>query len=1045
MLYPQNQNKELDCALFHNPTSEYRGAPFWAWNCKLDKDTILEQIEIMKKMGMGGYHVHVRTGMATEYMSDEFMNFVRTALEKGKKEKMLTWLYDEDRWPSGAAGGLVTKGHPEFRVRYLVFTPDKFDHAANKSGGGIGSVTFIQENAEFIAAYDIRLNTDGTLAAYSRIGKQESADGDKWYAYLVEGSPSGWFNDQTYIDTMNPAAINEFIRTTHEPYAAHFKEDFGGAVPAIFTDEPQIARKSTLGFAHEKKDVFIPWTPDFVDSFKASCGLDIMEGLPELIWNLPDNKASVIRYHYHDHSTERFASAFCDILGSWCGKNGLSLTGHLMHEETLESQTGALGEAMRCYRSFQLPGIDMLCNKHEYNTAKQCQSVARQQGAEGIMSELYGVTGWDFDFRGHKLHGDWQAAMGVTIRVPHLTWMSMRGEAKRDYPACIGYQSPWYDQYTLVEDHFARVNTAMTRGKPIVNVAVIHPIESYWLHWGPSEQTKAIREQLEDNYSKLTETLLFGMIDFDFVSESLLPSLCAAGSNPLKIGEMAYDVVIIPGLHVMRSTTLERVAAFQKAGGRLIFLGECPALVDAVESDAIRSVYEAAEHCNFDAASILSTLEPQRILDVRLENGARTDNIIHQLRHDGNDLWLFAAVGKDPSNHDVDEGAQWFRFTIKGEYKPVLYDTLTGEIGESSIPMAVEYHNGCTIINRWWNMHDSMLLKLLAGDRAISEPCGITSTVPESKPLTFFDKMPVTLQEPNALLLDMAEFALDGEQYSPREELLRAENICRERLGIPLRKKHVTQPYLIEDKPVSHSISLRFTIRSEVDVSNPQLAGEDMQDMKIRLNGQPASPDIVGWYVDKAIETIKLPPIKKGDNILEIKSPIGGRTNLEWFYLLGDFGVRVDGSIATIIPPVRTLAFDSYVHQGLPFYTGNLTYHLDVEIQGKAKLRIPVYRGALIRIAVDGEDKGTIVYSPYILNLSELKPGKHRIDITLYGTRQNGFAQLHHSPSVFFYQSPDSWRSTGDLWLYEYQLKPAGIMKSPEIYIETDTYQGRNI
>lgn len=144
---------------------------------------------------------------------------------------------------------------------------------------------------------------------------------------------------------------------------------------------------------------------------------------------------------------------------------------------------------MRAYRSFELPGIDMLCDSHEYTTAKQAQSASHQFGREGVMSELYGVTSWSFDFRRHKLQGDWQAALGITLRVPHLSWVSMKGEAKRDYPASINYQSPWCKEYKTVEDHFARVNTAMTRGKAAVRVGVIHPIESYWLHWGPESQT----------------------------------------------------------------------------------------------------------------------------------------------------------------------------------------------------------------------------------------------------------------------------------------------------------------------------------------------------------------------------------------------------------------------------------------------------------------------------------------------------------------------------------------------------------------------------
>ena len=166
----------------------------------------------------------------------------------------------------------------------------------------------------------------------------------------------------------------------------------------------------------------------------------------------------------------------------------------------------------------------MLYDSRELNTAKQAQSVVHQYGREGMLSELYGVTGWEFDFRGHKLAGDWQAALGVTVRVHHLTWTSMAGEAKRDYPASIGYQSPWYEEYPLIENYFSRLNTVLGRGKAVVKIGVIHPIESYWLYWGNKEQTQGLRDEMDERFKKLTEWLLFGLIDFDFISESLWES-----------------------------------------------------------------------------------------------------------------------------------------------------------------------------------------------------------------------------------------------------------------------------------------------------------------------------------------------------------------------------------------------------------------------------------------------------------------------------------------------------------------------------------------
>lgn len=119
MLYPKNKEKTLDKKLFENPTSEYRGTPFWAWNCKVTKEQIDFQTEVFKQMGMGGAHIHCRTGMNIPYMSEEFLDQVAYAHDKFAEKEMLTWLYDEDRWPSGYGGGYVTK---KFRVSYEIFS-----------------------------------------------------------------------------------------------------------------------------------------------------------------------------------------------------------------------------------------------------------------------------------------------------------------------------------------------------------------------------------------------------------------------------------------------------------------------------------------------------------------------------------------------------------------------------------------------------------------------------------------------------------------------------------------------------------------------------------------------------------------------------------------------------------------------------------------------------------------------------------------------------------------------------------------------------------
>ena len=86
-------------------------------------------------------------------------------------------------------------------------------------------------------------------------------------------------------------------------------------MPAIFTDEPQFSRKTTLGFAGEKKDVVLPWTDDLPDDLsRRPTARTCWTRLPELIWELPDGEVSRTRYRYHDHIAERFASAFADTV-----------------------------------------------------------------------------------------------------------------------------------------------------------------------------------------------------------------------------------------------------------------------------------------------------------------------------------------------------------------------------------------------------------------------------------------------------------------------------------------------------------------------------------------------------------------------------------------------------------------------------------------------------------------------------------------------------------------------------------------------------------
>lgn len=1024
MLYKKNDTPKLDMELYKNPTSEYRGAPFWSWNCELDKEELKRQIEVLKEMGFGGFHIHSRSGLATEYLSEEFMDLVKTCRDKAEEENMLTWLYDEDRWPSGFAGGYVTK-NKAFRQKMLVFSEKPVTFYPKEEA--------VKEGLPYLlAVFDAELE-NGLLKSYKMIDADQPAEHLKRYAYVTTAPEEGWYNGQAYVDTMSKEAMQKFIEITHEAYKDAVGESFDKSIPSIFTDEPQISRKISLKFAEGHEDAYMPWTTDFNDTFTAKYGEDMISKIPEIFWDLSDGRISVARYRYHDHVCDRFTEAFAKQCGTWCDAHGIALTGHMMEEPTLESQTHSLGEAMRAYEWFGIPGIDMLCNWLEITTAKQAQSAAHQYGREGVLSELYGVTNWDFDFRGHKFQGDWQAALGITVRVPHLSWVSMKGSSKRDYPASINYQVPWYKEYSYVEDHFARLNTVLTRGKPLVNVGVIHPVESFWLYYGPQDTGSDIRKTLDKNFQNITMWLADGIIEYDFISESLLPKQCKQVSDRLNVGEMNYSTILVPGCKTIRRTTFNLLKEFAEKGGKLIFAGECPSYIDAVPTDEVQALYDQSVKVEFEKLAIVNALKEERTAEIVDANGETATGYLHSFRQDGDVKWFFMAHHHPKYAQDYEalpydaycSRSESLTFAFDGEYTVKLFNTVKGTVEDIDF----ETKNGKTYVYKTVYNQDSVLFQLTPGKGAYKTP---ESDAEVLKTIHFINNVEYTRDEDNVVLLDIAKYKLDDGEWQDEEELLRIDTKCRKVLHYHHANGMEEQPWVIQEGKPEHFVTLQFEVESEVEIEKISIAGEEAEYIKLNGKDVPLTED--GYYTDKAIKRYNAGPIVKGKNTIEVKAPISKRIGLENFFLLGDFDVKVQGCKETILPKSTKIGFADITSQGMPFYGGNVIYKTEIDVpESTLKIRANRYRGALIKVFVDGKDVGNIVYSPCILK-TDVSKGKHTVEFKVFGNRVNTFGPVHDiSQNVWV--GPGSWYTVDSEWSYEYVLKTTGIHSSPVIEV----------
>lgn len=167
---------------------EYRPIPFWSWNEKLNADETKRQVDIMDKVGIGGFFMHARGGLQTEYMGSEWFENITAAKNEAQKRDMQPWVYDENGWPSGFGNGIVNGLGVEYQQKYL------------------------RMEAEYV-------HKDTAIAK----------SGEHWFYYEV---------NPFYVDTLDKKVTEKFIEVAYKPYYERYGDSFEG----FFTDEPQISR-----------------------------------------------------------------------------------------------------------------------------------------------------------------------------------------------------------------------------------------------------------------------------------------------------------------------------------------------------------------------------------------------------------------------------------------------------------------------------------------------------------------------------------------------------------------------------------------------------------------------------------------------------------------------------------------------------------------------------------------------------------------------------------------------------------------------------------
>ena len=1021
--------KEQLIKQFTSPGGEYRGKPFWSWNGELEEKELKRQAGVMKEMGLGGYFMHSRAGLITEYLGDEWFDLINATADEGERIGMEAWLYDEDRWPSGSAGGKVTVD-PQYRMKSLYIyesSPEKYEHADD---------TFMIFEA----------NLDGLkLGAYRQITEEDvknvPADKKILHFRVIPDSPSSNYNGTTYIDTMSLAAVNKFIELTHEQYKARCGDRLGRSIKGIFTDEPH--RGHAMDNKREKDGVVscaTAYTDDFFDEFEKRYGYDMRPLLPELFYQKDGDPVSRVKLNYFDLACNLFVERFMKTINDWCNNNGIIFTGHVLHEDSLTNQTVPNGSLMRSYEHMGYPGIDLLTEHNRcYWVVKQLASAARQLGKKWLLSELYGCTGWEFNFKSHKAVGDWQALFGINLRCQHLSWYTMEGESKRDYPASILHQSPWHKDYSYVETYFARFGLMMQQGKPLCDVLVINPIESVWCrtHLGWASwiiPVSPLAHEIEGKYQQLFSMLVRNHIDFDYGEEQMMiPRTTVektADGAILHVGEASYKTVVVSGMLTIRPTTLKILKEFAEAGGKVVFAGDVPKYVDAVLSEQPAKLAEECIRVPFDEENVVTAVRrDHEAIYIENDEGENCGDVFVQQRYDPDtDTYITAFLNTD---REKATGLLDISVTnIKDGYAPQLWSLETGE------RYAIPYEKASCGV--------TFELKLEAAGSAMivftrNSDAPQMPKAPETvEKYTLDGTFEYECDEPQACVLDFAKWKVEGGEFSDEAEALKVDQQVRDHFGIEHRGGEMLQPWYakLHDKKIYGNIELEYGFNIEKLPEGPVwLCGERPEFNSYFINGiKLECPDHDDFYIDNCFKKMPVPDgaLKVGENKVTVKVAFMRTTNIETLYLIGKFGVKIDGRKRTLVSLPDRVGTDDLINYSMPFYTGRLTYKLAAALfrqPGEGEriiLKADKFKGGLVKV-VCGDDQQIVAWDPYEADITDAVKRGSEIKIVLVETRRNLFGPLHLVPAIHGAYGPGHFVTGGDMWTDDYNLIPAHL------------------
>jgi hypothetical protein len=996
---------------FKNPSIEYRPAPFWFWNSKLDKSELERQIKLMYEAGLGGFFMHARFGLETGYMSDEWLDCVKHSVSVAKALGMKAWLYDEYPFPSGV-GGLEVTSIPQHRNKFI----DLFEWQVE--GGEVElSLSRAEEHAKTISAFAVFAVPEGDEFFSSLESLRESAvsltlNGDILRGHLPEGKwrvsafvnrvlddPRGNFFGPDYLNiNMTQSFLNIL-----EKYTSVVGEEFGKTIPGIFTDEPCLLtwhQNHTCYRVHHDGKLVV-WNDELERRLREE--LEKLDyGLEELVaalfYDLGD-EGRILRQLYREKVAQLYIEAFFKPYSDWCAEKGLKLTGHLLLEEGLYSNTIFQGDFVKDLSLFDIPGTDHLgidCegkyggwgNLPFMSTNVQGQklvsSIAHLYGKESVISESFGVSGWGLTMADMKRIVDWQFRLGVNFFCPHAFYYSTEGFRKNDSPPSQFFQATYWRYYRIFADYVAKLSLMLRAGVHKAKVALFYPLRDFWGEFKAG--VESVADKLTSDYFNFYATeLLKCHYDYDIVPEEFF-IIGNVKNGKLCVGKESYEVAVIPPVSELSKGMRDALVKFYREGGRIL-MSEIPAefinQLNFLNADG--KVVALPLNLTFDAlkqelAKILRELSIPDITISSCEVG-----YIHRTLED-TEIFFLASDSNQPLEVKVEipyDGSLEHWNAETGKISEVIADCFDGKV---KFMWSFEpFGSALFVLKKNAKSQRETEASIVSSEKFGIRNCFLNSEIRNPNSEFLSGEWEFETESPNVLPLNdwnlSMKFSGDWGNYD------------------------FTTKVIIEEAPESLLLLL--------DDVESRLSFMEGMFFQIFINDTQVKNREFGCYIDPKWKTVEIGDlVRKGENKIMLRF-----VNQSWAgdpkvlvatpKLLGRFALRkVDESIACglnhreagslpfviVSEPKFMPTGSSWTEHGYPFYSGTAVYSRNLNIKDTS---VPIFIeanevGDMVEFILNGTATTVRPWKPFVAKLNgNLNEGENKLQLKVTNSMKN--------------------------------------------------------